>query len=69
MGDVVGDQDLMIHYEPWGSANKTRDLTWSLIQKDLDAGHLVELPGGEAEARAKWGQNVAAGLKAANLDL
>eukprot|EP00435_Cladocopium_sp_Y103_P043837 s2142_g12.t1 len=55
------DCTLHVHQEPWGSAPKCRETTWNLIQKDLDAGHLCELQGGEAEARLRWGDNVAAG--------
>lgn len=59
--EAVVDAELLVHYEPWGSALKSPDLTWQLIQKDLDAGHLVEIHGGEQEARARWGSKVAAG--------
>ena len=59
--DVAVDAELLVHYEPWGSALKSPELTWQLIQKDLDAGHLVKIPGGEQEARARWGSKLAAG--------
>ena len=55
------EQTLLIHREPWGSAPKSTELTWSLIEKDLKAGHLFELLGGEEEARALWRTKVAAG--------
>ena len=55
------EQTLLVHCEPCGSALKSLELTWSLTQKDLSAGHLFELHGGEEEARARFGTNVAAG--------
>ena len=55
------EQTLLIHREPWGSASKSPELTWSLIEKDLQAGHLFELLGGEEKARALWRTKVAAG--------
>eukprot|EP00435_Cladocopium_sp_Y103_P036118 s3286_g9.t1 len=59
--EATSDPELSVHLEPWGSAKKSPELTWELIQKNLDTGHLVEIPGGEFEARARWGKNIAAG--------
>ena len=33
----------------------------TLLRKDIDAGHLVHLPGGESAARERWGDRLAAG--------
>lgn len=51
----------MVHTIPWSSALGDPSLTRELLQKDVDAGHLFRVPGGAAEARARWGPNVAAG--------
>ena len=53
--------DLVRHLEPWGSAESDPTLVRELLQKDLDAGYLVPLLGGEEEALRRWGANVAAG--------
>ena len=53
--------DLLVHLEPWGSAQNDEDLALSLLQKDIEAGYAFLLPGGEAEARERWGSWVAAG--------
>ena len=52
------EAQLQIHQVPWSSALKDRELTLKLIDKDVKAGHLVEIPGGEGEARLRWGKNV-----------
>ena len=52
---------LVRHLEPWGSAESDPTLVRELLQKDLDAGYLVPLPGGGEEALRRWGANVAAG--------
>ena len=52
---------LVWHLEPWGSAESDPTLVRELLQKDLDAGYLVPLPGGGEEALRRWGANVAAG--------
>ena len=51
---------LVWHLEPWGSAESDPTLVRELLQKDLDAGYLVPLPGGGEEALRRWGANVAA---------
>ena len=51
--------DAEVEKEPW--ALRDPELTMQFIEKDLRAGHLFKLPGGEAEARKLWGDNVAAG--------
>ena len=53
--------DLSIHTSPWQSGLDNEDLTLSLMMKDVEAGFAFELPGGEAAARQRWGNNVAAG--------
>ena len=53
--------DLSIHTSPWQSGLDDEDLTLSLMMKDVEAGFAFELPGGEAAARQRWGNNVAAG--------
>lgn len=53
--------DLSIHLEPWRSGLDREDLTLELMLKDVAAGHAFELIGGEAEARQRWGDLVAAG--------
>ena len=53
--------DLLVHAAPWSSAMEDPALTRRLLQQDIDAGYLMHLPGGAAEARDRWGDNVAAG--------
>ena len=63
-GDAVADDtetELVVHKESWGSALIDPSITkLGLLDKDLAAGHLRKIPGGESEARARWAQNVAA---------
>lgn len=51
----------IVHQEPWRSASDDLPLAKQLLQKDIDAGALMHLPGGEPEARARWGEKCAAG--------
>ena len=53
--------ELLVHREPWSSAASEPDLARELLKKDLDAGFLMRLEGGEAEARQRWGSRLAAG--------
>lgn len=53
--------DLSIHVQPWRSGLDREDLTLDLMLKDVAAGHAFELLGGEAEAKLRWGDLVAAG--------
>ena len=53
--------DLLVRREPWGIAQADLDLAWSLVQKDVEKGHIFPLPRGEAEARSRWGASLAAG--------
>ena len=57
----LGLDDLSIHLQPWRSGLDREDLTLELMLKDVAAGHAYELIGGEAEARQRWGDLVAAG--------
>ena len=54
-------EELLVHLEPWRSGSEDPALTKQLLQKDIDGGHLFEIPGGQAAARARWGKNLAAG--------
>ena len=38
----------------WQGANEDTDLTWQLIQEEIDQGWVSELPGGLQEARSRW---------------
>ena len=42
-------------------AQRILHLSKQLLQKDIDGGHLFEIPGGQAAARARWRKNLAAG--------
>ena len=53
--------DLLVHLEPWRSAAEDLPLAKQLLQKDIDAGCLMHLRGGEAEAKERWGDKIAAG--------
>ncbi|CAE7206124.1 unnamed protein product, partial [Symbiodinium natans] len=58
---VAVEQDLRVHLEPWRSASDNLALAKKLVMDDVAAGHAFVLPGGEAEARARWGDRIAAG--------
>ena len=58
---VAVEQDLRVHLEPWRSASDNLALARKLVMDDVAAGHAFVLPGGEAEARARWGDRIAAG--------
>ena len=47
---------------PWASASRAADITRQLLDKDVQAGHLMELELGEAEARERWGYRIAGKL-------
>ena len=53
--------DLSIHTSPGQSGLDDEELTLSLMMKVVEAGFAFELPGGEAAARQRWGNVVAAG--------
>ena len=60
--DAAGDDcELRVFDAPWRSASEDVEFTKSLIMKDVEAGFAFILPGGEDEARARWGDHVAAG--------
>ena len=58
---VADEPDLVVHEQPWKSAQSNPGLAQTLLRKDVDAGHLVHLPGGESAARERWGDRLAAG--------
>ncbi|CAE7949263.1 unnamed protein product, partial [Symbiodinium sp. KB8] len=41
-------EELLVHLEPWRSGSEDPALTKQLLQKDIDGGHLFEIPGGQA---------------------
>ena len=47
--------------QPWKSGLEDEDLTLRLMLTDVEPGCAFELVGGEAEARQRWGDNIAAG--------
>ena len=55
------EADLEVHTLPWASASSAADITRQLLDKDVQAGHLMKLERGEAEARERWGHRIAAG--------
>ena len=55
------EYDLRVFETPWQSASEDVAFTRSLIMKDVEAGFAYILPGGESEARSRWGPHVAAG--------
>ena len=59
--NVADEPDLVVHDQPWKSAQSDPVLVQTLLRKDIDAGHLVHLPGGESAARERWGDRLAAG--------
>ena len=59
--NVADEPDLVVHDQPWKSAQSDPVLVQTLLRKDIDVGHLVHLPGGESAARERWGDRLAAG--------
>ena len=47
--------DILVHHEPWRSAANDSSLAKQPLQKDIDAGCLMRLPGSEAETKERWG--------------
>ena len=58
---VAVEQDLRVRLEPWRSASDNLPLAKQLVMEDVVAGHAFVIHGGEAEARERWGDRVAAG--------
>ena len=58
---VEAERDLRVRLVPWRSASEKLDLAKKLLQDDVDQGHAFIVAGGEAEARERWGNRVAAG--------
>ena len=55
------DLELLVHDAPWGSGRADPRLLMELVQADVDCGFAEWLPGGLAQARAKFGDHCAAG--------
>ena len=57
----LDDTDRSVHLTPWGNSHTDEWLTWSVLDKDVAAGHLFEIPGDVPAAKASWGSLVASG--------
>ena len=61
MDDSMDDIQLQHCTGNWTRAERDPVLLTTLLQKEIDAGHVVALPGGRAAAEAKWPQRTAIG--------